>query len=57
VGILHRVIAIFGWKYACRGRGEAPEGHRSKPLFDEKGRIDVDSINRLCIFANTCYNR
>lgn len=47
---LHRLVAICGWKHDGRGKGEAPEGRRPPALFDEKERMVVAIINRICIF-------
>ena len=52
---LHRLVAIYGWKHDGRGRGEAPEGRWSPALFDEKERMVVAIINRICIFAITYF--
>ena len=52
---LHRLVAICGWKHDGRGRGEAPEGRRPPALFDEKERMVVAIINRICIFAITYF--
>ena len=49
------MVAICGWKHDGRGKGEAPEGRRPPALFDEKERMVVARINRICIFAITYF--
>lgn len=49
------MVAICGWKHDGRGRGEAPERCRPPALFDEKERMVVARINRICNFAITYF--
>ena len=52
---LYPLVAICGWKHDGRGKGEAPEGRRPPALFDEKERMVVAIINKICIFAITYF--
>ena len=49
------MVAICGWMHDGRGRGEAPERCRPPALFDEKERMVVARINRICNFAITYF--
>ena len=43
------MVAIYGWRHDGRGWGPVAG------TFDEKGRMVVAIINRICIFAITYF--